>query len=66
MEILYILLVLSVITRAFGEVAVRCGQPALVGELLSGIALEEFEFSLLLVVALALAVFAEALHMHFI
>jgi Kef-type K+ transport system membrane component KefB len=39
MEILYILLVLLVITRAFGEAAVRFGQPALVGELLSGIAL---------------------------
>jgi len=39
MEILYILLVLLVITRAFGEVSVRLGQPALVGELLAGIAL---------------------------
>lgn len=39
MEILYILLVLLVITRAFGEIAVRFHQPALVGELLSGIAL---------------------------
>ncbi|MEZ6097750.1 MAG: cation:proton antiporter [Pirellulaceae bacterium] len=39
MEILYILLVLLVVTRAFGEIAERCGQPALVGELLSGIAL---------------------------
>ncbi|MBC2749145.1 MAG: hypothetical protein HGJ95_02050 [Desulfobacteraceae bacterium] len=38
MEIFYILLVLLFITRAFGEVAVRLGQPALVGELLSGIA----------------------------
>lgn len=39
MEILYILLVLLLVTRTFGEVAERCGQPALVGELLSGIAL---------------------------
>ncbi len=38
MEIFYILLVLLFITRAFGEVAVRLDQPALVGELLSGIA----------------------------
>ena len=39
MEIFYVLLILLVITRAFGEVAVRLGQPALVGELLAGIAL---------------------------
>ena len=39
MEIFYILLILLVITRALGEVAVRLGQPALVGELLAGIAL---------------------------
>ncbi len=39
MEILYVLLILLVITRAFGEVAVRMGQPALVGELLAGIVL---------------------------
>ncbi len=39
MEILYVLLVLLVITRAFGEVSARMGQPALVGELLAGIAL---------------------------
>jgi Na+:H+ antiporter len=38
-EILYILLVLLVITRACGEIAVRFGQPALVGELVSGIIL---------------------------
>jgi len=37
MEILYILLVLLVATRTFGELAVRVGQPALVGELLSGV-----------------------------
>ena len=39
MEILYVLLVLLIATRAFGEVAVRMGQPALVGELLAGVAL---------------------------
>jgi Kef-type K+ transport system membrane component KefB len=39
MEFFYVLLVLLVITRAFGELAVRSGQPALVGELLSGIIL---------------------------
>ena len=39
MEIFYVLLIILVITRAFGEVAVRLGQPALVGELLAGIAL---------------------------
>ena len=39
MELLYILLVLLIATRLFGELAVRCGQPALVGELLSGILL---------------------------
>ncbi|MCF8068401.1 MAG: cation:proton antiporter [Desulfobacterales bacterium] len=39
MEIFYVLLILLVITRVFGEVAVRLGQPALVGELLAGIAL---------------------------
>jgi len=39
MEILYVLLVLLIATRAFGEVAVRVGQPALVGELLAGVLL---------------------------
>jgi Kef-type K+ transport system membrane component KefB len=39
MELLYILLVLLFATRLFGELAVRMGQPALVGELLSGIVL---------------------------
>ena len=39
MEILYVLLVLLLVTRTFGELAVRLGQPALVGELISGIAL---------------------------
>jgi Kef-type K+ transport system membrane component KefB len=39
MEILVALLVVLVVTRAFGEIAIRLGQPALVGELISGIAL---------------------------
>lgn len=39
METLYVLLVLLVVTRLFGEAAVRLGQPALVGELVSGICL---------------------------
>lgn len=39
MELLYILLILLVATRTFGEVAIRLGHPALVGELISGIAL---------------------------
>ena len=36
---LYVLLVLLLVTRLFGELAVRAGQPVLVGELLSGITL---------------------------
>jgi Kef-type K+ transport system membrane component KefB len=39
MELLYVLLVILVITRLFGEVAERFGQPVLVGELISGILL---------------------------
>jgi Kef-type K+ transport system membrane component KefB len=39
MEILFVLLILLVITRTFGEVVARFGQPPLVGELLSGIML---------------------------
>jgi len=39
MEILYILLVLLIATRAFGELVVRVGQPAFVGELLAGVVL---------------------------
>ena len=39
MEILYVLLVLLVVTRFCGEIAVRLKQPALVGELVSGIVL---------------------------
>ncbi len=38
-DLFYVLLVLLVVTRAFGEVAERIGQPALVGELIAGIAL---------------------------
>lgn len=37
MELFFVLLVLLVATRAFGEVAERLGQPALVGELVSGV-----------------------------
>jgi Na+:H+ antiporter len=37
MEILYILLVLLIIARVFGEIATRLHQPALVGELIAGI-----------------------------
>ena len=39
MEILYLVLVLLVITRVFAELAERVGLPALVGELVAGIAL---------------------------
>ncbi|TQV77155.1 cation:proton antiporter [Aliikangiella marina] len=39
MELFFILLVLLVTTRAFGEIAERLDQPALVGELIAGIAL---------------------------
>lgn len=39
MEILYILLVLLIVTRVFGELAEQLGQPALLGELLSGVLL---------------------------
>jgi Kef-type K+ transport system membrane component KefB len=39
MELLYVLLVLLVVTRLFGEVAERFNQPALAGELLAGIGL---------------------------
>ncbi|MDY7108537.1 MAG: cation:proton antiporter [Planctomycetota bacterium] len=39
MELFYILLVLLVLTRAFGALAVRVGQPELVGQLISGIVL---------------------------
>lgn len=37
MEILYILLIILVLTRGFGELAIRLGQPMLVGELIAGI-----------------------------
>ena len=39
MELFYVLLILLLLTRACGEVAERCGQPALVGELISGVGL---------------------------
>lgn len=39
MELFYILLVLLVVTRAFGALAVRVGQPELVGQLVSGVVL---------------------------
>lgn len=39
MELLVVLLVLLVVTRLFGELAIRLGQAALVGELVSGIVL---------------------------
>ena len=39
MDLFFILLVLLVVTRAFGEVAERIGQPSLVGELIAGIVL---------------------------
>lgn len=39
MDLFYVLLILLVVTRTFGELAVRVGQPALVGELVSGVLL---------------------------
>lgn len=39
MSIIYILLVLLIVTRIFGEISERLGQPALLGELLSGVCL---------------------------
>ena len=39
MELFFILLVLLIATRTFGEVVERLGQPGLVGELIAGIAL---------------------------
>lgn len=39
MELLYILLVLLTVTRLFGELAERLGQPLVLGELVAGIAL---------------------------
>jgi Kef-type K+ transport system membrane component KefB len=42
MEIFYILLVLLIMTRVFGELAIRIGQPMLVGELVAGIILGLF------------------------
>lgn len=39
MSIIYILLVLLIVTRVFGEISERLGQPALLGEIVSGICL---------------------------
>jgi Kef-type K+ transport system membrane component KefB len=39
MELLYVLLVLLTITRLFGELAERLGEPMILGELIAGIAL---------------------------
>ena len=39
MDLFYVLLILLVVTRAFGELAERVGQPSLVGELIAGITL---------------------------
>lgn len=39
MDLFYVLLILLVATRAFGELAERVGQPSLVGELIAGITL---------------------------
>lgn len=39
MDLFYVLLILLVTTRAFGEVAERFNQPALVGELIAGVAM---------------------------
>lgn len=39
MDLFYVLLILLVTTRAFGEIAERLGQPSLVGELIAGITL---------------------------
>ena len=39
MDILYLILVLLVVTRVFAELAMRIGLPAIVGELVSGVAL---------------------------
>jgi Kef-type K+ transport system membrane component KefB len=39
MDLFYVLLILLVVTRAFGELSARVGQPALVGELVSGVVL---------------------------
>ncbi len=39
MSIIYVLLILLIVTRIFGEISERLGQPALLGELLSGVCL---------------------------
>lgn len=57
MELLYVLLVLLFVTRFAGEIVMRFGQPALVGELLAGIALGviayQFEGTLPVIAGLA-------------
>ena len=42
MEMFYVILILLFVTRTFGEIAFRMGQPSLLGELLAGIALGVF------------------------
>lgn len=39
MELLYVLLILLTVTRVFGEIAERLGQPLILGELVAGISL---------------------------
>jgi Kef-type K+ transport system membrane component KefB len=39
MDLFYVLLILLIVTRVFGELSARVGQPQLVGELLAGIVL---------------------------
>ena len=39
MDLLYVLLILLTVTRFFGEIAERLGQPLILGELIAGIAL---------------------------
>jgi len=39
MDLFYVLLILLVVSRGFGEIAERLGQPGLVGELIAGIAI---------------------------
>jgi Kef-type K+ transport system membrane component KefB len=43
-DLFYVLLVLLVLTRAVGEAAERLNQPALVGELIAGLALSSRDF----------------------
>ena len=81
MELFFVLLVLLVITRTFGEVAERIGQPALFfvvttvvgyyafplgGRLLKHVKEKALDFSAMLIAALAFSVLAELLGIHFI